>query len=567
MSTIRNIYHSLIESKSEIIASIVLITISLLPNLVFIFWGSTLSDSISKQIGFFLISLILVIFPFIFFKKKAAFLFNGIFLLLAPLEIGSIILTKLPITAGYILMIFQTNFNETWEFISSFSALLTFLVITYCGYFILVFKYIKNEYFLAKQKRRLLLLGNLFVIILLYVYCFTLSINNYKPDFKKVFNYSNDIFLLKFNIIFPIDAINSVIFGFKLHEDLSSISEEKSRFIFHAKHKETIANKEIYVLVIGETARYSSLSINKYSRKTTPLLEKINSLVSYNNVFSEANNTETSLPILITRANALNFEVKNKEKSVVAAFREAGFNTYWIGNQSFGDLFIQQCANEANEYFFTSKDFDYADSYDQILWRYLDEILKKNEQKQFIVIHTLGSHFRYNFRYPSSFNIFKPSFNGAFGYDLINKSNKQLLINTYDNSILYTDFFLANTIKKLNKVYGISFLYYISDHGENLYEKDIVLHGGEQPTKFDVHVPLIVWTSEKYNRKFPYKINQIRANINKKISSSITFHSLLDMANISLNDENPYKSIANSQLKSDSVRYLLNSRMKVISFK
>lgn len=566
MTTKKNILQIIKKNKSEIIASFILVTISLTPNLFFIFYGSTLSESIYKKIGFLLISLIILIFPFLLLKRKFAFLFNGIFLFLAPLEIGSIIFSRLPINSGYILMILQTNIYEAKELLSSYSVLLVIIGLSYCAYFIIVFKYIKNEYLLTGSKRLFLLISNLFVIVLLYTYCFSLAINN-ESNLKKAFQASNEIFLLKFNVIFPIDAVNSLCVGVKLYNDLTALSNDKSKFTFHAKQKEKIAEKEVYVLVIGETARYSSFSINNYSRETTPLLEKTTSLVSYNNVYSEANNTEISLPILITRAVANDFEIRKKEKSVVAAFREAGFKTYWIGNQSMSNIFVQQCANQANEHYFSSKDFDYTGSYDQILWKFLDKILEKNEQKQFIVIHTLGSHFRYNFRYPESFNKFKPSFSGAFGYDLLNKSNKQTLINTYDNSILYTDYFLTNTIKKLNRTMGLSYLFYISDHGENLFEKDIVCHGGEQPTEFDLHVPLIVWTSDKYNNIFPGKLNEIKMNKDKQISSSVTFHSLLDMANIGIDGENLSKSISSSQLKSDSVRYMLNSKMQVLSIK
>ncbi len=386
-----------------------------------------------------------------------------------------------------------------------------------------------------------------------------------RSNIKSAYTISGDIFLLKFERIYPIDAIKSIVSGIKLYNKLIIDSKEINQFRFNAKQKAAINERELYVLVIGETARYSSFSINNYKRKTSPLLEKTNSIVSFNNVYSEANSTAMSVPILISRANAFDFERRKKEKTILAAFSEAGFSTYWIGNQGLEDEFIQQAASQVTKHYFTSKDIDYTDSYDQILWKYLDEILKKNEQKQFIVLHTLGSHFRYNFRYPDSFNKFKPSFSGAFGYDQINRMNRQKLINTYDNSILYTDFFLGNTIQKINNTRSVSYLYYISDHGENLYEKNTIFHGGEEPTKFDVHVPLIIWTSDKYNMTFSEKISRIKLNSNQKISSSRTFHSLLDMANIRIDGEELKKSIASKQFTPDTIRYMLNSKMEVIS--
>lgn len=555
----------LIKSRSELFVYVLLFTISLLPNFFFIFTSSIVADSISKQIGYFIISIVLLLFPFVFFKRKVAFYINGLFLFLAPLEIGSLLLSRLPFNGGYVLMILQTNRMEAGEFLSTFSFHIFLLLLLYISYFIMVFKYIKNEY-LAFKRRIQLLISNVVVFTLLYAYSISLAMNFYNSNFKAIVDASNENFLLKFNITFPVDVVKSITIGLKTYTELINEESGKKAFLFYAKQKEQIKDKEIFVFVIGETARYSNFTINKYNRNTTPLLEKTNSLISFSDVYAEANNTETSLPILLTRANAHDFEIRKKEKSVIAVFNEAGFKTYWIGNQSFGNLFIQQVANQATEFFFTSKDFDYADSYDHNTWKYLDAILDKNEQKQFIVIHTLGSHFRYNFRYPPEFNTYKPSFEGAFDYNMIKKENKETLINTYDNSILYTDYFLANTIKKIDKLSGISYLYYISDHGENLFEQDLVLHGGESPTKYDLHVPLLVWTSEKYNEKFPDKKINITTNKDKKLSSSITFHSLVDMANLTLMNEIVSKSIASSQLRSDSIRYVLNTKMNIIPF-
>lgn len=562
----RSILLNIQKHKSEIFASILLVTICLLPNIFFIFGGSTLSDSIIKKLGFFIISITILFIPFLFFKRKVAFIVNGIFLILAPLEIGSILLTKLPINPGYILLIFQTNFSEAKELLSSFSGILIALLLSYCLYFYIVANFIKSTYLFNNRIRIYFVLMFFSVFSMLYLYCFSLALKIETTN-KKKFEYSNEIFLQKFNKIYPIDAIASIVSGKKLYDEISDFSQETSSFKFNAKAKETIAEREVYVFIIGETARYSSFSINNYKRKTTPLLEKTKSLISYEDIFSEANNTSTSLPILLTRSSATNFKVFKKEKSIIEAFKEAGFATYWIGNQSVGNAFIQQVATEADTHYFSSKDFDSVESYDQILWKYFDKILAKNENKQFIVIHTLGSHFRYNYRYPALFDKFRPSFTGAFGYDLISKENKDKLVNSYDNSILYTDFFLANTISRINAIHGLSYMYYISDHGENLFEGNVVLHGAEEPTKYDLHVPLLIWTSEEHNKKFPLKLTYLRLNKNKKLNSSITFHSLLDLANIGLNGENLSKSIASSQLKSESKRYMLNSKMQVITIK
>jgi glucan phosphoethanolaminetransferase (alkaline phosphatase superfamily) len=115
-------------------------------------------------------------------------------------------------------------------------------------------------------------------------------------------------------------------------------------------------------------------------------------------------------------------------------------------------------------------DFDADNNFDEKLWDFLSEVLQREEKKVLIVLHTLGSHFRYNFRHPPEYEIFKPSLKGSFDYNMISSKNKEMFINTYDNSIVYTDFFLATTIQKLDSLNAVSALAFVSDHGENLFD-------------------------------------------------------------------------------------------------
>jgi len=165
--------------------------------------------------------------------------------------------------------------------------------------------------------------------------------------------------------------------------------------------------------------------------------------------------------------------------------------------------------------------------------------------------------------------VFKPTFQGAFSYNLVSPENKELFVNTYDNSILYTDYFLANTIKKIEAQNAVSFFIYVSDHGENLYDTDenIALHAGAKPTKYDIHVPFFVWSSPKYQEIYPQKWNNVKENKDKKLSASILFHSMLDAADITFPEQNLEKSIASDLLKEDSVRYMITPDKTIQMFK
>ena len=87
----------------------------------------------------------------------------------------------------------------------------------------------------------------------------------------------------------------------------------------------------------------------------------------------------------------------------------------------------------------------------------------------------MGSHgLTYYKRYPDAFKKFSPACDTA---DLQNCSREQI-INTYDNTILYSDYIISSVIDALKKHPELnSSMIYISDHGESLGENNIYLHG------------------------------------------------------------------------------------------
>ncbi|GHT02564.1 hypothetical protein FACS189440_05630 [Bacteroidia bacterium] len=384
-------------------------------------------------------------------------------------------------------------------------------------------------------------------------------------DKKDVFRNANEDFTKKFYKTYPYDLI---IKSYQVYSSKKHTKEGRVKlkdFKFDAVKEDHLSEKEVYVFVIGETGRYSSYSLNGYGRKTSPLLSKTDHLISYTDFFSEANITSSSIPIILTRATARDYDRSYEEKSFVDAFQEAGFKTYWIANQSAGSNFIRRISKDADGEYFTTTDFDANDNYDEKLWNFLDKVLAKKEEKVLIVLHTLGSHFRYNFRYPPQYELFKPCLQGAFDYALVSSKNKQQFINTYDNSILYTDYFLAKTIQKIDSLNAVSTLVYVADHGENLFDtpENVVMHGGSYYTKYDFHVPFFVWTSEKYNLQYPSKVENLHQNKDKKLSAGNIFYSMLDMANITFPEQVLEKSIASEALQEDSVRYIINTDMEV----
>jgi len=552
--------------NKKIIWIFILSFIVLIPNIFLAFYGNYISQaSYFKLIAYLVISVSFFLIPSLFLKMRAFFLFQGIFVLLAPLEIAHIYLNRMPITSAFLLSIFDTDLNESSEVFSSLKLPLIFLSIVWVFYFYVAIKKIDNVYLFRSLKIRIYFLS-VFLIMMLMGYAFYFySEYHIDVDKKEVIKLTNKHFFMELRKIYPYSLIINTHTVYTTKRDINKGREKIRNFYFNAKDENPIDEREVYIFVIGETGRYDSYSINGYQRETSPLLSKTKNLISYSDLLSEANITSSSLPIILTRASAKDYNRAFVEKSFVDAFKEAGFKTYWIANQSASNGFIRRISKDTDDEFFMTTDFDSDNNYDEKLWNFLSEVLKKEDRKVLIVLHTLGSHFRYNFRYPPSYEVFKPSLKGSFDYDMISVKNKEMFINTYDNSILYTDFFLATTIQKLDSLNAVSALVYVADHGENLFDtpENIVLHGGSTFTKYDLHVPFFVWTSDEYNRLYPAKEENIIRNKNKRLTSDCIFYSFIDIADITFPEQNLSKSIASDRLKEDSVRYMINTNMKV----
>jgi glucan phosphoethanolaminetransferase (alkaline phosphatase superfamily) len=473
----------------------------------------------------------------------------------------------MPVTTAFLLSIFDTDWNESTELLVFLKLPIFLLLIFWFFYFYIVLKKIDNVFLFRSIKIRLYFLCAFFIVLFVgYAFYFN-SEYHIKADKIEVFKSTNKYILTNSYKIYPypygfiINTCNVYLTKRKIKTGREKIQS----FRFNAQKEEPINEREIYVFVIGETSRYNSYSINGYERETSPLLSNTKNLISYSDLFSEANITSSSLPIILTRASAKDYNRTYIEKSFVDAFQEAGFKTYWIANQSSNNSFIRRISKDTDEEFFMTTDFDVDNNLDEKLWNFLSEVLEKEEQKVMIVLHTLGSHFRYNFRYPPNYEIYKPSLKGSFDYNMVSSKNKEMFVNTYDNSIAYTDFFLTTTIQKLDSLNAVGALAFVSDHGENLYDtpENIVLHGGSKFTKYDLHVPFFVWTSDKYNLQYPDKAESLLRNRDKRLTSDCIFYSFLDMANITFPEQMLSKSIASKQLKEDSIRYIINTNMKV----
>lgn len=315
---------------------------------------------------------------------------------------------------------------------------------------------------------------------------------------------------------------------------MHATAAELMDFRFHATQHESIRQRQVYVLVIGESSRRNHWQLFGYQRQTNPELMGMKNLVPISDMVTSWPESVMAIPLLLTRKPITSRGFAWHEAAIPRALQEAGFETWWISNQ----LAMGQFDSPVSIYAVESQHMVFVDhanwhdgaSYDEKLLAPLQEALSKSPNKNlFIVLHMMGSHLPYNQRYPAAYKRFTPitaDANNGVSTEKFDPSNN------YDNTILYTDHVLAQIIDILNKSGSVSALWFESDHGETLPTSTCSMTGHGFGTRYDYMVPALFWYSDAYETLYPERVAHLKENANKRALSASTFESLIDMAGI-----------------------------------
>ena len=356
------------------------------------------------------------------------------------------------------------------------------------------------------------------------------------------------------NDIFPVNVSKNLVLAFKRHSQSDNYPKTSKNFTYNAKSTHNDSIPEIYVVVIGETSRAEDWQLLGYNRETNPELSKANNLTAMPKAFTQSATTHKSVPMLLSPLTANDFDSIANRKSVITAFKEAGFYTSFFSNQKRNHSYTEFFSEEADTTIYLP-DFSAKQPYDEELIALLEkQIGNKSHNKQLIVLHTYGSHFNYAERYPASHSFFKPDSKTD-----ANKKDRQQLVNAYDNTIRYIDYYLKQAIDTLNNTGVSAALLYSSDHGEDIYddERGRFLHASPVPTYLQLHVPMIVWISDKFTELFPTKVSTLAANKNKVVSSTVSiYNTLIDLAGINTYYYDEEGSLASNKFTSPKLLFL-----------
>lgn len=86
-------------------------------------------------------------------------------------------------------------------------------------------------------------------------------------------------------------------------------------------------------MVVGEASRAPSWSLLGYPRQTTPMLRAPRRGRPFGDMLTQCNATHKSVPVILSSVSAENYNDIFEQKSIITAFKEAGFATLYISNQ------------------------------------------------------------------------------------------------------------------------------------------------------------------------------------------------------------------------------------------
>ncbi len=282
--------------------------------------------------------------------------------------------------------------------------------------------------------------------------------------------------------------------------DLSSAGLSPTEYArIQAAHKPSLL-----VIVVGESARASSFGLlsrasDPSAHDTTPELAKL-PITLFTQTDSCGTNTATSVPCMFSNLGRKNYDETqaNSQDNLLDIYQRAGFKVEWVDNNT-GSKNVARRVTEIDIAHRTDPEFCVSDGcHDEILLPELDSRLKTIQSDTVLVLHMLGSHGPAYFqRYPERFARFTPICKSVELQDC----TPDALKNSYDNTILYTDFVLAEMIKRLSAAQAVqSALFFVSDHGESTGEHGFFLHGAPYaiaPSE-QTRVPMFLWLSPEF---------------------------------------------------------------------
>ena len=294
---------------------------------------------------------------------------------------------------------------------------------------------------------------------------------------------------------------------------------------------------KLMVLVVGETARAENFSLNGYSKNTNPKLSQ-QDILNFSRVSSCGTATAVSVPCMFSGMPRKEYEERlaSHREGLLDIAQRAGYQVTWIDNNSG----CKGTCDRVNQFKIPEplqqkwcKD---KECFDDILIdsfkAYLATIPQDDNRPRLIVLHQMGSHGpAYYKRVPAQFKVFKPTCDT----NAIQGCSREALLNSYDNTLLYTDYVLDSLIETLkNTTKYQTALWYLSDHGESTGESGMYLHGAPYaiaPTQ-QTHIPMLMWFSTVWKNQAKQQVKCLAQQGRQELSQDNLFPTMLSLLDV-----------------------------------
>ena len=297
----------------------------------------------------------------------------------------------------------------------------------------------------------------------------------------------------------------------------------------------------LVVFILGEATTKNHMQLYGYHLPTNPKLNERNlngELKIFSDTISPNSYTMAVMQKVFTfirnENSGENDNSKMHKGNLISILNAAGYSTVWMSNKEMGGLFGNMnriYAEAANKSKFTQyrDDSENNTKLDEQLLPFLEEELQNKHEKDFYVLHLMGTHNTYKSRYPSNFEVFTAA-------DETNpRKEVRQTCAEYDNAVLYNDFIVDEIIKRVENLDAV--VIYISDHGEDVFEeRDFADHVEAALSRSMLEIPFIVWTSQKFREKRPELEEKIKSATNKPFMTDDMIHFFMDIMKIETAD-------------------------------
>ncbi len=294
------------------------------------------------------------------------------------------------------------------------------------------------------------------------------------------------------------------------------------------------------VVVIGESANKHHMSAYGYPRKTTPYADTLISngdMLRFDSAYSNHTYSNPTISRALTAASNYNGKPWVSEPSALAVANAADISTTWISNKlKFGpwDNVMSVIGDDARETIHINSKVGknlVSNRFDGALVPLLEQALKSTQSHKLIFIHLQGSHVDYAARYPQTHRTFLTPPNAKdFGSALKTPNYSASVVNTYDNSIRYTDSVMKDVVELLKAQDNKVAMLYFSDHGENVFGRKS--HNAARFEYDMAEIPLMLWANKAWQSSYHVKWQNLQANLGEVFTNDHIFDSVLGLSDI-----------------------------------